>query len=818
MQVQVPVAAEPLPSFHTDQQLQLTNHQVKICPERQRCNQVKDRVGREEDEKKLILVTMPYSLQPSRKCKRRLRMRIDTCADVNMMPKGVYQELFSDIGLEKIAPTRVSVSTYTDEAIQILGKCDLYFPHPVSKQKIKATFYVTSGEGSVLLSCVTTFKLDLISVRPRLNEVPDGSIVYTSTLDTPQLTDRYKVNQLNVENWRLDEPPDELFPVECYGTKQSSTGKHSGGNSSTGQSSTRKHSGGNSSTGQSSTGKHSGGNSSTGQSSTGKHSGGNSSTGQSSTGKHSGAKCPSRALQRSAPVQNTVNTVTKDASLKCTDDAEREPITSKEMLKEQFPDVFKGIGRFPGEPYQIKLDPKIPPKQVPHRPIPVHRQPAVKAEIDKMLGTGVLKRVEPHEFTPWINSYVAVESVDKDGKLKLRVCLDPRNLNEAVIREPYKFMTPDELSAKLAGATVITVADCSKGFWHEELTYESSLLTAFNCDLGKFRFTRMPFGISVAGDVFQRKLDHCIGDIQNVYCIADDIMVIGYEEDHSDHDRSLLNLFERAEECNIKFNYDKIQFKKKEVTFFGETYTTDGRKPDPGKVEAILNLKLPENKKELQSFLGMVNYLGKFTPELACLTEPLRFLIRKNVPYNWNVEHTEAVNAIKKEIANAGKLKHFDPLKETVLQTDASIKGLGACLLQEEKPVFFASRSLSSAEKNYTAIELESLAVSWAMEKFRHFIYGKKFKLETDQKPLEIILNRSQSASTPRLQRLLDRAFQYDFDVKYIKGETNVIADCLSRLGGLTDKIELPRLTVHALTVTLPATEDFLQRLREETM
>ena len=154
----------------------------------------------------------------------------------------------------------MSVSTYTDEAIQILGKCDLYFPHPVSKQKIKATFYVTSGEGSVLLSCATTFKLDLISVRPRLNEVPDGSIVYTSTLDTPQLTDRYKVNLLNMENWRLDEPPDELFPVECYGTKQSSTGQ-----SSTGKHSGGKHSGGNSSTGQSSTGKHSTGQSSTGE-------------------------------------------------------------------------------------------------------------------------------------------------------------------------------------------------------------------------------------------------------------------------------------------------------------------------------------------------------------------------------------------------------------------------------------------------------------------------------------------------------------------------------------------------------------------------
>ena len=140
-----------------------------------------------------------------------------------------------------------------------------------------------------------------------------------------------------------------------------------------------------------------------------------------------------------------------------------------------------------------------------------------------------------------------------------------------MIQEPSKFMTPDEISAKLAGATVIMVADCSKGFWHKVLTYESSMLTAFNCDLGKFRFSRMPFSINVAGDVFQCKLDQCIGDIRNVYCIADNIMVIGYEEDHSDHDKSLLKLFEWAEECNINFNYDKIQFKKKEVTFFGET-------------------------------------------------------------------------------------------------------------------------------------------------------------------------------------------------------------------------------------------------------
>ena len=204
-----------------------------------------------------------------------------------------------------------------------------------------------------------------------------------------------------------------------------------------------------------------------------------------------------------------------------------------------------------------------------------------------MESTGVIKKVSQEEFTQWISSYVLVETTDKDGKPKLHICLDPSNLNKAVICKPYKYMVPDELSSKLAGATAITVVDCSKGYWHEELTEELSLLTTFNCSLGRYRFTRMPFGISVAGDVFQRKLDECIGDIRNVYCIADDIMVVGYETDHSDHDKALTNLFQRAEKCNLKFNLGKIQYKRPEVSFFGKTYTTTGRRPDPGKVEAI---------------------------------------------------------------------------------------------------------------------------------------------------------------------------------------------------------------------------------------
>ena len=137
------------------------------------------------------------------------------------------------------------------------------------------------------------------------------------------------------------------------------------------------------------------------------------------------------------------------------------------------------------------------------------------------------------------------------------------------------------------------------------------------------------------------------------------------------------------------------------------------------------------------------------------MSEPLRFLIRKNTPFEWTQQHNRAFERIKQTLTKEQELAHFDPEKETLIQTDASIRGLGACLLQDGKPVYYAyyaSRSIGEAEKNYVAIELESLAVTWAMEKLHHFIYGKKFKLQTDQKPLATILSRSQNVSTPRLQ------------------------------------------------------------------
>ena len=307
-----------------------------------------------------------------------------------------------------------------------------------------------------------------------------------------------------------------------------------------------------------------------------------------------------------------------------------------------------------------------------------------------MLQAGVL--VPVHEATPWINSFMLVESRDKLGNLKLHICLDPTNLNKAIVREPYPLRTPEDIAHILAEACVMTVCDCKKGYWYQKLDEASSYLTTFNTELGRYRYTVMPFGITVAGDVFQRKLDQYFGQIEQVIVIADDIMVVDNQPNYRDHDVALTNLLETARKSNIHLNYDKLAYKKTEVDFFSKTYTTDGCKPAQSKVSAISEMPSPTSKKQVQSFIGMVNYLSKFLARLSELAEPIRELFKDKVPFNWGPEHQDVFKQIKCEIVRAPILAYYNPRKETVLQTDASVKRLGACLLQDQKTSLFCKQ------------------------------------------------------------------------------------------------------------------------------
>ena len=223
----------------------------------------------------------------------------------------------------------------------------------------------------------------------------------------------------------------------------------------------------------------------------------------------------------------------------------------------------------------------------------------------------------------------------------------------------------------------------------------------------------------------------------NVIVIADDIMIVGKKTNYSNHDQALTTLHDTVRKCNVHLTYDKLQYKKQEVDFFGETSTTRGHKSAQSKVSATTAMPAPTCKKQVQSFIGMINYLSKFSAWLLELAKPIRELSKEKVPFNWGPEHQSTFTMMKKEIAKVPVLAYYNPKKQAVLQKDTSIKGLGTCLLQDERPVYFASKALTEEQKGHVAIELVSLTVVWAMKKFHHFLYTSHFILETEQKPLE---------------------------------------------------------------------------------
>ena len=298
----------------------------------------------------------------------------------------------------------------------------------------------------------------------------------------------------------------------------------------------------------------------------------------------------------------------------------KQPLTSLDEIKVQYKDIFEGIGTFPGKPYHINIDPSVPPKCLPCWPEPVHQQDEFKKQLDEMLQAGIIAEV--HEATPWINSFMIVESV-KDGKRKLQICLDPKPINKAIMREPYVTRTPDDVYHLLADAKHITVIDFKKSFWQFPLDEESSYLTTFNTPFGCYRYLRMPFGTNVTGDCHQHGIDAKYGKLKNVIGIADDLLIWGNEPDGSDHYKAFQAVLDTTRQNNLKLNIDKIQYHHKKVIFFGETYTVNGHSPMPDKVKAITEMTTPTSVTGLQRFLGICNFLSKFSPRMAEISEPL---------------------------------------------------------------------------------------------------------------------------------------------------------------------------------------------------
>ena len=327
--------------------------------------------------------------------------------------------------------------------------------------------------------------------------------------------------------------------------------------------------------------------------------------------------------------------------------------------------------------------------------------------------------------------------------------------------------------------------DLKEGFLQVELDEESSRLTVFQTPWGRYRFHRMPFGITPAPEIFQMKLDQNLEGLKGVFKIADDILITSQGETEreadEDHVRNLKSLLDRCRERNIKLNKKKFTLKCDDVQFIGHRLTKECLKPDPAKVKAILSMKKPDDIAAVQRLMGMVKYLSKFLGDLSQICEPIRRLTHKDEPWLWTKEQDVAFDKIKEAVTSAPVLKYFDSSKPTEGSGDTSSQGLGFVLTQEDHPVTYASRALTQAEQRYSQIEKELLALVFGLEHNHQYVYGRKVILYTDHKPLVSISSKPLAAAPKRLQRLLLRLQQYDAEVRYRPGREMYLADTLSR-------------------------------------
>ena len=241
------------------------------------------------------------------------------------------------------------------------------------------------------------------------------------------------------------------------------------------------------------------------------------------------------------------------------------------------------------------------------------------------------------------------------------------------------------------------------------------------------------------------------------------------------------NALNWAREKGVRFNPDKCVIGVTEVPFFGHVISDTGLKPDTSKIEAVLQIPAPDCRAKLETFLGLVNYLGKFTQNLSEVTHPLRSLLQKDTEFVWDEPQNRAFELVKKIITETPVLRYFDPQKQLVLETDASKHGLGCCIMQDGQPIAFASKSLTKSEIHYAQIEKELLAILFGCKRFHQYTYGRKVVCLCDHKPIAAIMKKPLSAAPPRLQRMLLQLQRYDVEVRHVSGKQIPVSDCLSR-------------------------------------
>lgn len=447
---------------------------------------------------------------------------------------------------------------------------------------------------------------------------------------------------------------------------------------------------------------------------------------------------------------------------------------TREDFLENNCDVFEGLGKFPGT-FSINMRENSKPVLHYKKRIPNSLWDKLKLQLDKMVRDGIISPVDYP--TDWVNN---LQIVEKPNSNELRICLDPKPLNECIRREHFLIPTIDDLTSGLAEKRVFSVLDLKSGYWQMELDEVSSDLTTFMTPFGRYKFNRVPFGLNFVPELFQREMFKMLGDIEGVIIYFDDVGICAKTEE--EHDRIMERVLERARKYNIKFNPEKIQYRKREVKFMGHILFEGKFKANLKYRDAILKMKKPSDKAAVSRFLGILKYLAKFIPNLSKQSAHLRNLTRNDVAFEWTENHDLEFKKLLEIVTSEPVLAIYDPNLPIIVQTDASKDGLGCVIVQNGHPVAYASRTLSKSEQKWAQIEKELLAIVFSCQRFHYFLYGREFTVESDHKPLETLVKRDIDDVTMRLQRMLMALLKYPkMTVVYKPGKEMLVADCLSR-------------------------------------
>ena len=450
-----------------------------------------------------------------------------------------------------------------------------------------------------------------------------------------------------------------------------------------------------------------------------------------------------------------------------------------ETLMKQYPDVLSSL---PGRTDQIQHDIKLltsEPIRTKGYSIPYKTRSVMETEIQDMLDLGVIEQ----SISPYSSPIVLVPK--KDGSV--RFCIDFRKLNKVTEFDAEPMPNMEEIINRMSGHKYFTKMDLCKGYWQVGLTERSKHLTAFETPRGLFQFRTMPFGLVNSGATFCRLMRIILSNLPKVDSFVDDMWI--FTETWRDHMTSLRQVLDRFRSAKLTTKPSKCMIGYDSIECLGHNIVGQTVRLQEDKIQAIRDAPRPSTKRQIKSFLGLAGFYRRFIPNFSSIASPLTDLTKKNRPNSikdWQDHHERAFQTLKNRLTSSPilRLPVSQEGKPFVLRTDASDIGLGAVLLQDFEgegrlPIAYASKKLLPRERNYSVIEKECLGIIWGVEKFRKYLYGVEFLLETDHKPLSYMLTAK--VLNPRIMRWAMKLQPYRFRIVAIRGRDNLGADYLSR-------------------------------------